>query len=174
MEYRIVYKESFRIVGFKKRITLQFEGVNHQTDSLIAKLTPEIIAELKGLCDREPHGMLNIAARIDASVPFDPAVKPTEGDWLDWYIGVATAKSAPDGYDVLEVNESAWVVFTVIGPFPKTIDDTWSRIYAEWFPASEYKLIGGPEMVWYESPDLTKPDLKNELWIPVEKKRNTV
>ena len=168
MEYRIVHKGPFWIVGFKKRITLQFEGINHQLDDLTAKLTPEIIAELKGLCDTEPLGMLNISDRLDESGGCD--VVPVEGAYLDQYVGVATTRPAPDGYDVLPVEESDWAVFTVVGSFPKTVQDAWARIYAEWFPASEYELTGGPELLWYESTDLTRPDCKNELWIPVAQK----
>ena len=42
-EYRIVHKGAFNIVGFKKRITSQFEGINPQMAPVIAKLTPEVI-----------------------------------------------------------------------------------------------------------------------------------
>lgn len=169
MDYRIVHNSPFRIVGFKKRITLQFEGINPQMDSVAAKLTPEIVAELKSLCDTEPRGMLNISANISEHAPAGCDVKPVEGMELDQYIGVATTKPAPGGYDVLPVEESDWAVFTAVGPFPKAVQDTWARIYAEWFPSSGYEMTGGPELLWYESPDLSKPDCKNEIWIPVTK-----
>ena len=170
MEYRIVHKSPFKIVGFKKRITLQFEGINPQMDDLIAKLTPKIIAELKSLCDTEPNGMLNITVRLNQLTPDGSMEIPIEGADLDQYIGVASTQPAPDGFDILPVEESDWAVFTVVGPFPKAVQETWARIYAEWFPASEYELAGGPELLWFESPDLTKPDCKNQLWVPVIKR----
>jgi AraC family transcriptional regulator len=114
---------------------------------------------MKALCDIEPKGMLSISANF--------AERTEEGTELDQYIGVATTKEAPDGYDVLPVAEYDWGVFTVVGPFPKTVQDTWARIYSEWLPASEYQLTGGPELLWHESSDLTKPDCKSEIWIPV-------
>ncbi len=168
MEHRIVHKNPFQIVGFKKRITLQFEGVNSQMESVAARLKPEIIAELKGLCDTEPRGMLNVSADY-ADGYYE---QPVEGMELDQYIGVATTGPAPagSGYDTLQVAEADWVVFTVIGPFPKTMQDAWARIYAEWLPASDYELLKGPSLVWFESPDLTRPDCKNEIWIPVREK----
>lgn len=169
MDYRIVEKGAFQIVGFKKRITLQFVGINHQMDSLAAKLTPEIVAELKALCDTEPRGMLNVSAHLAETVSSGKNAVPVEGTELDQYIGVATTKPAPDGYDTLPVEASDWAVFTATGPFPKAVQDTWARIYAEWFPSSGYELTGGPEILWYESPDLSKPDCKNEIWIPVRK-----
>lgn len=169
MEYRVVHKGPFRVVGFAKRITLQFEGINHQMDSLTARLTPKIVAELKDLCDTEPRGILNVSVRLaaDASDGYD--VVPVEGNELDQYIGVATTKPAPHGYDALPVNESDWAVFTVVGAFPKAVQDTWARIYAEWFPASGFELTGGPEMLWHESPDLNRADCKNEIWVPMRR-----
>lgn len=103
------------------------------------------------------------------SVSANFAERSVEGTELDQYIGVATTNSAPEGYDVLQIAESDWVVFTVVGPFPKTIQDTWAHIFSEWLPTSEYQLTGGPELLWHESPDLTKPDCKSEIWIPISK-----
>jgi AraC family transcriptional regulator len=163
MDYRIVHKGEFSIVGFKKRITLQFEGINSQIDNITAKLTPEIITELKGLCDIEPEGILN------ASVNFED--QTLEGTELDQYVCVATTKPAPDGYDVLRVEESYWAVFTVIGAFPKAVQDTWARIYAEWLTSSDFLLTDAPSLLWFENTDLTKPDCKNEIWIPVAKRQ---
>ncbi|MDL2318738.1 AraC family transcriptional regulator [Eubacteriales bacterium OttesenSCG-928-A19] len=161
MNVRIVHKEPFRIVGFKKRITLQFEGVNPQMQSLNENLTPEHIATLKALCDTEPKGILSISANF--------AERTEEGTELDQYVGVATTKAAPAEYDALDVEASDWAVFSVSGSFPQAVQDTWARIYAEWLPSSEHQLTGGPELLWYDSPDLSRNDCKNEIWIPVKK-----
>lgn len=162
MDYRIVHNKSFQIVGFKKRITLQFEGVNPQMASLYEKLTPEHIARLKALRNIQPEGILSVSANFTE--------RTEEGTALEQYIGVATTQVPPSEYEVLPVDESDWAVFTVVGPFPKTVQDTWARIYAEWLPASEYQLTGGPELLWHENPDLTKPDCKSEIWIPVSRR----
>ncbi len=159
MEYRIVHNGPFHIVGFKKRITSQFEGVNPQMASLYEHLTPERIAQLKALCDVQPKGMLSVSANFDE--------RTVEGTQLDQYIGVATTQAPPDGYEVLPVDESDWAVFTAVGPFPKALQDTWARIYSEWLPSAEYQLTGGPELLWHESPDLTRLDCKSEIWIPI-------
>lgn len=164
MDYRIVHKEAFQIIGFKKRITMQFEGVNPQMDSLYEKLTPEHIAELKALCNTAPQGMLSVSANF--------AERTAEGAELDQFVGVATRMQAPGGYDTLDVDESDWVVFTVVGPFPSAVQNTWGRIYSEWLPSSEYQLTGGPEILWHEGPDLSKPDCRSEVWVPVCERMN--
>ena len=161
MEYRIVEKDAFKIVGLKKRITLIFEGTNHQIDSIVQGLTAENIKELKSLCDIEPKGMLSVSTNFSE--------RTVEGSKLDQYVGVATTKEASDQWDVLEVDAANWAVFTAIGEFPKELQDTWARIYSEWFPTSGYELTGGPEILWNESPDTSKSNYKSEIWIPVRK-----
>lgn len=161
MDYRIVEKDAFKIVGLKKRITLIFEGTNHQIDSIVQGLTAENIKELKSLCDIEPKGMLSVSTNFSE--------RTVEGSKLDQYVGVATTKEASDQWDVLEVDAANWAVFTAIGEFPKELQDTWARIYSEWFPTSGYELTGGPEILWNESPDTSKSNYKSEIWIPVRK-----
>ncbi|MFD1672965.1 AraC family transcriptional regulator [Agrilactobacillus yilanensis] len=159
MDYRIVEKEAFQIIGFKKRVTLQFEGVNHQMDSLVQQLTPEIIAELKALSDVEPKGMLNVSANF--------ADERVEGCELDQYLGVATTQTVKTSFDRLAVEASEWAVFNVVGQFPEALQATWAKIYGEWFPTSGYELTGGPELLWSESPDTSKINYRSEIWIPV-------
>ncbi len=161
MRYRIVEKGDFHIVGLKKRIAMQFTGINPQISELAERLAPEIIAELKGLCDLEPSGILNVSANFSD--------RTAEDSQLDQYIGVATSKAAPGHYEALHVPASTWAVFQVTGAFPNAVQETWARIYTEWFPTSGYELTGGPELLWNESPDTTKPDYHSEIWIPVKK-----
>lgn len=161
MNYRIVEKQAFYIVGFKKRITMQFKGVNTQMDQVVQKLTPEIIAELKNLCDIEPRGILSVSSDFEN--------RTEEGSELDQYIGVATSQSYDHGYNLLPVAASTWAIFTATGPFPYALQETWARIYAEWFPASGFELAEGPELLWNESPDTSRPNYKSEIWIPVRK-----
>lgn len=161
MNYRIVEKGAFQIVGIKKRITMIFEGVNPQMDSMWQSLTMEDIQELKALCNIEPAGILCVSANFEE--------RAVEGTELDQYIGVATTRIAPKRFSVLPVEASTWAVFTAIGQFPAALQDTWAKIYAEWFPSSGYELSDGPEILWNESRDTSLPNYKSEIWIPVKK-----
>jgi AraC family transcriptional regulator len=166
MNYRIEEKGAFQIVGIKKRITTVFEGVNPQMDSLWQSLTMEGILELKALSNVEPKGILSVSANFTDRV--------VEGSELDQYIAVATTPTAQipgESWSVLPVEASTWAVFTAVGEFPKALQDTWARIYAEWLPTSGYELTGGPEILWNESKDTTLPNYKSEIWIPVSKSK---
>ena len=161
MEYRITEKEAFRIIGICKRITLVYEGVNTQMDSMWASLKPEDFIELKKMSDIEPGGIICASANF--------AEGRNEGSVLDQYIGVATTFTVSVRWEALEVAASTWAVFTAVGKFPEALQNVWARIYSEWFPASGYELAGGPEILWNESPDTAKPDYKSEIWIPVKR-----
>ena len=161
--YRIEEKEGFSIVGLKKRVPIVFEGVNPEIASMWVDIK-EIIDELKALSNVEPLGI------IQASVNFDEGRMEEKGQ-LDHYIGVATNKECPGNMNQLEVSASTWAVFESVGPFPKTLQETWGRIYSEWFPSSNYELAEGPEILWNESKDMNSENFRSEIWIPVSKKQ---
>ncbi|OPA79159.1 AraC family transcriptional regulator [Paenibacillus selenitireducens] len=163
MNYRIEEKEAFRIVGIKKRIPIIFNGVNPEIASMWGSLDEETIHKLKKLSNVEPTGLLS------ASTNFSEGRMEEKGE-LDHYIGAATTKDCPDNLTQLEVPASTWAVFEAIGPFPDTLQNVWGRIYAEWFPTSNYEQIEGPEILWNENKDITSPTFKSEIWIPILKK----
>ena len=162
MNYRIIDKDAFNIVGIKKRISLVYEGVNHQMDDMWTSLTEKDFIELKQLSNAEPGGI------ICASTNFSEG--RSEGTMLDQYIGVASTKNVPERWEVLPVDACTWAIFTAIGDFPTTLQNLWARIFSEWLPTSGYELISGPEILWNEGKDTTLPDYKSEIWIPVKQR----
>ncbi|MEL7659868.1 AraC family transcriptional regulator [Acetobacterium wieringae] len=165
MNYRIVEKEPFRLVGYKKRVPMVFSGVNPEITKMYELLTSEVIVQLKSLSNIEPTGM------ISASTNFSEGRMDEKGE-LDHYIGVATTSSDVGDFDELEVESNTWAVFESIGPFPETLQKIWGRIYSEWFPSSGYESVNGPEILWNESTDLHNPKYRSEIWIPVKKSSN--
>lgn len=163
MNYRIVEKEAFHIIGIKKRVPIVFSGVNPEIAAMWQSLNEGIITKLKELSNVEPLGL------ISASVNFSEGRMEEKGE-LDHYIGVATTKECPENLAKLEVKASTWAVFEAVGTFPDALQNVWGRIYSEWFPASNYEQAEGPEILWNEHKDVTSPTFKSEIWIPVLKK----
>lgn len=159
MHYRIVDKEAFRIVGIMRRVTLQYHGVNPEIAAMWESLGIEGAQRLKALSNVEPRGL------IQASLNFSEGRQ--DGGSLDQWIGVATDKPCPPEFEELAVPALTWAVFESVGPFPETLQTTWGRIYAEWFPSSGYQQAEGPELLWNESPDVSSPTFRSEIWIPV-------
>ena len=163
MNYRIVEKGPFKLVGFKKRVPIIFEGVNPEIAKMTELLTPEVIKQLKAISNVEPTGIISASANF-------PEGRMEEKGELDHYIGVATSSNETADFDVLEIDGSAWAIFESIAPFPETLQNVWGRIYSEWFPSSGYEVAPGPEILWNESPDTGNPKYRSEIWIPVKKK----
>ncbi len=169
MNYRIVEKEDFRIVGIMRRVPLVYEGVNPAITAMLSELNEGLIATLKSLSNVEPLGM------ISASTNFSEGRQ--DGGEVDHYIGVATRSAAtrdaaPEGLARLDVAPSTWAVFESVGPFPETLQNVWGRIYSEWFPSSGYESVDGPEILRHESKEFESPDFRSELWIPVRRVPN--
>ena len=131
MNYRIVEKEAFKLVGFKKRVPVLFKGVNPEIAKMTELLTMDVINQLKAISNVEPTGI------ISASTNFSEGRMEERGE-LDHYIGVATSSDETAELDVLKIEASTWAVFESIGPFPETLQNVWGRIYSEWFPSSGY------------------------------------
>lgn len=163
MNYRIVEKEAFSIVGIKKRVPIVFKGVNPGIAEMWKSLNEEIIHQLKELSNIDPRGI------ISASTNFSEGRMEEKGE-LDHYIGVATTKECPVNLTKLDVATSTWAVFEAVGPFPSALQNVWGRIYSEWFPSSNYEQSEGPEILWNESKDVSSPNFKSEIWIPVKRR----
>jgi AraC family transcriptional regulator len=106
---------------------------------------------------------------IQASTNFSNGRMEEKGE-LDQYIGVATTEEFPENFSKLEVPALTWAIFESTGPFPSTLQETWGRIFSEWFPSSNYQVTEGPEILSIKTKDLTSPSVKSEIWIPVFKK----
>lgn len=159
MNYRIIEKEGFAIVGLMRRVPLIYEGVNPHIAAMWGELNEDLIATLKALSNVEPRGL------ISASTNFSEG--RLDGGELDHYIGVATTGEPPEGLIRLEVPPLTWAVFESVGPFPQTLQNIWGRIYAEWFPSSGYESAPGPEILWNEGKNIESPTYRSEIWMPV-------
>ena len=163
MNFRIEQKEAFNIVGIMKRVPIIFKGENPEIIEMWRSLDADKISHLQKLSNVEPAGM------IQASTNFSDGRMEEKGE-LDQYIGVATTHEKPESFAELEVPALTWAIFESTGPFPHTLQETWGRIYSEWFPSSNYEVTEGPEMLSIKNKDLSSPSVKCEIWIPVLKK----
>jgi AraC family transcriptional regulator len=167
MDYRIVEKEAFYIIGASGRIPLIYNGPNPHTAEVWGKLRQEDLLVLMEYSKKEPKGIISAYANYEDSTK--------EGTMLDLHVGIVTDKPLPGHlmkrYSILPVEPSTWAVFASCGEFPTAVQETWARIADTWFPSSDYEMTGGPEICWYESYDFCKPDFKSEIWIPVKKRK---
>lgn len=77
--------------------------------------------------------------------------------------------TVPDGYSVKEIPARKWVVAECTGAMPEAIQKLWHEICTEFFPTSEYRPTYEMDIEAYPAGDMTSPDYKSQIWIPIEK-----
>ncbi len=96
--------------------------------------------------------------------------EPTNSKTFDYSIAaVYGGGEIPAGFRLAEIPEQMWVVFGVTGAMPDAIQKTWHRIYAEFFPTSNYRPTYEMNIEAYSAGMMTAADYQSEIWVPVEK-----
>ena len=143
MEFRIVDKPAFNLVGVSKRVPMQFEGVNNEIVKLAESITDEQREEMHSLQNIEPYEIVN--ASYDADFNF-----LKEEGYLTHLIGVLTTENqVSEKLEKVPVEAYTWAVFPNEGPFPSTLQNTMAKIYSEWLPSSGYEVINAPHFSFY-------------------------
>lgn len=163
MNYRIVQKEAFKLVGVKKRVPIIFEGQNPEIVKLMQSITAEQRMKLQS------YRNTDVSTVVNASYHFDEGRKEEKGE-LDHLIGSITTLDIDFGsFEVVEVPACTWAIFSSEGPFPKTMQDIWAKIASEWLPSSHYELIDVPEISF--TGDMSNlQQVYSEIWIGVTEK----
>ncbi|MFE6689211.1 GyrI-like domain-containing protein [Streptomyces sp. NPDC057743] len=160
MQYRIVTKGEFRVVGKKARVPLVYEGVNPEIAEFVKGLGQDTVRRIAELSDQAPEGIVSVCDDLDPN--------RAEGSELDYYHAVVTDAQAPADLDVLTVPAGTWAVFENTGPYPRALQTLWADVYAQWFPSNPYRTRTGPEILRTRvAPD--GAEATAELWIPVER-----
>lgn len=164
MEYRIAEKDAFKLVGIKKRVPIVFEGHNPE----IMEIAQSITAEQRGQLQKWRN--TDVQTVVNASLNFDDGRLEEKGQ-LDHLVGsITTLEANFEAFDVVEVPAGSWAIFSMEGPFPQQLQDTWGKIFSDWLPSSNYELIEGPEISFNgDMSDLQK--IYSEIWIPVKKRQ---
>lgn len=155
MEYRIVEKDAFQVVGRGTRVPLVHVGMNPAIVDFIKGIGMPTLERMKALSDSDPEGLVAVTSNQEGN---------QEGDQLDYFHGVVTTKEAPNDLETLQVPKHTWAVFKTEGPYPETIQYMWRDVYTQWFPSNSYESVEGPSMLHTQ---IDGDKAKAELWIPV-------
>lgn len=161
MDYRIIEKEAFKLVGITKRVPIVFEGQNPEIMKLAQSLTAEQRERLQRMRNTDVKTVVN------ASFHFDEGRMEEKGQ-LDHLIGSITTLEQDFGeFDVIAVPAGTWATFSTDGPFPQALQEMWGKIFSEWLPSSNLELVDGPEISF--NGDFSDPqNVYSEIWIPVK------
>ncbi|TGE39195.1 AraC family transcriptional regulator [Desulfosporosinus fructosivorans] len=157
MDYKLIEKDSFKVIGKTKRIT------THDGENL--KLIPLFWDEC--MADGSYQRICSMAGAMGVfgiCMDFEPNYEA-----FTYMIGVEDNGETPGDFSPAEIPAARWAVFESIGPMPGAIQKVWERIYAEWIPATGYQQEEGPQLEVYPVGDVPAPDYKCEVWIPIKK-----
>lgn len=159
MDYRIVEKEAFQVVGKAKKISTK-DGANF-------KQVPEFwqkSMQEKTFDTLAPYNKTNNYLGICLDMEMDK-------EQFVYMIAVESDKVV-EGNELVTrtIPASTWAVFTSNGPLPTAMQKVIKRVWEEWFPATGYEHAGTAEIEVYLPGDGNAEDYKCEIWIPIKKK----
>ncbi|RBA04273.1 AraC family transcriptional regulator [Staphylococcus arlettae] len=161
MKTRIEELSEVNIVGFKKRVSMQFEGVNNEIEELANSITSDQNKQMHYLQNIGPNEFINVSYNVDEDFT-------KEEGFLTHMIGVLTTENnISNQFDVINIDESKWVVFENEGEFPKVLQDTYAKIFSEWLPKTEYNLADIPMFSFSKFNDSNRETAYSEIWIAV-------
>lgn len=161
MDYRIVKKGSFAVLGAMKKFTYE----NAKSD--IPKFWEEYYKKGNGKYVRGMFGVnIDVAMGGNANDEFEYLIADVYNPSID----------IPEGFVTRIIPEFTWAVFPVKGAMPDALQDVNKKIFSEWLPAlGDYEFAAGYCIEMYDDPQkfskgTCDENYYSEIWIPIKKK----
>lgn len=158
MNYKLVKKESFTVIGTLKKFSYD------EAKKSIPKFWTEHYGSGNG---KYVCGMFGIN--------IDESMGNSEFQYMiaDIYNPI---NDFPEGFVTKTIPEFTWAIFPCKGPMPNSLQDVNKKIFSEWLPAlKDYEFAAGYCIEMYD--DMSKypngtadENYYSEIWIPVKKK----
>ena len=168
MKPKIVKKEAVKLAGFVIKTTTK-DGKN-------AKAIPMFWQEYlnDGRCEKL-HKELFVKSHAEYGACFP---ENSENGDMKYVIGVEVKEgiTIPEEYHICTLPEAEYAVFSTPpaneANFVSSIQDTWSYIYAEWLPNSEYEFdTSSIDFELYDERCMNETGKVIDIYIPVLKKQ---
>ena len=157
MNYKIVDKGSFTVVGKQRRITM----VDGENFIQVSKFWDDCMKDGSYQWISSKAGKLGVLGIF----------KDFGKNEFNYIVGVEEIKDTlPKGYVSATIPAATWAVFESVGALPEALVDIIRRVYSEWFPATGYQHdCCTPGLEVYPEGDKHSPDYRCEYWVPVKK-----
>jgi len=168
MDYRIIEKPAFDVVGKARKFTTvngeNFIKIPQFWDEFIQAKHYDVLMKLT----QGKTGPVTGADSLGVCIGVGGMEEFTYG------IGVEKPeKAVPAGFDIIHIPAATWAIFESIGPMPKAIQDVTKQIFEEWFPSTGYEHAAKPELEVYLPGDTSSPEYRCQVWIPIIKKKKS-
>lgn len=156
MEYAIVSKESFPIIGVELKTTIH-HGRNFVE---IPRFWEKVLAE--GRID-------NIPNKKSQSTLLGVCLDYEDSGEFSYIIGseVTSTEGAPQDMVCRTIPGACYAVFTVRGRLPDSVQDAVKYIYYEWLPNSEFHHAKAADFELYDERCIDAENAEVELYVPI-------
>lgn len=159
MEYKIVCKEPFRVVGYATREAMTMEDCFEKVPLFWQKIAQS--GGMEKLCalmqGKEPSGILGISTCDN-------------GTYSGYFIAVATDAPVPEGMEEYTLAKQTYAIFEAVGPAQQAVQALQQRIISEWLPASGYEYAPAADVEVYPAGDQQSEEYRTQIWLPIIKK----
>lgn len=155
MNYKIIKKGSFTVVGKQTRISM--------VDEKNFKQVPDFWNDY--IEDSSYEWISSKAGKLGVSKDFDKYK-----DGFNYMIAIEEIKDPlPKEYIAATIPAATFAIFESLGPLPETSHALLRRIFSQWFPSTGYQHDRAPELEVYPVGDMFSSYYRCELWIPIVK-----
>ena len=148
LDYKIVEKAPFTVMGIKKRFSAETSYKE------VPEFWGEWMSDRKGL-----KGMLGICTDMDGK-NFNYWIADLYMPWLD----------IPSGCGIYQISGGLWAQFLCKGPLPDSMQKVNTQIWSEWLPSLQgYTLAGNYSLEFYLPPAENPADTVSYICIPLKK-----
>ncbi|HWI47078.1 MAG TPA: AraC family transcriptional regulator [Rummeliibacillus sp.] len=156
MNYKIIEKDSFQVVGLKRT----FSCVNGEQSPKIARFWQDVnqdgtSGQLAVLIDGTVQGLIGIC-------------EVTSKDIMDYWIAASHDGEYTGNFETYTVPASKWAIFEVHGAMPDAMPIMWQKIFQEWLPSHPYELAETPELEVYGEGNPSNDNYYSEIWVPIK------
>lgn len=158
MDYKIVEKEAFTVMGASKvfKYDSAFTEVPKFYEEHYKTGKSEIVCGMYGI-------------NIDESMGCDEFEYLIADNYIPW-------NEIPEGFVTKVIPKHTWAVFQCKGAMPKSLQDLNQKIFSEWLPnCRDYEIAAGYNIEMYSDPSdypngTQDENYYSEIWIPVKRK----
>lgn len=158
MDYKIVNKKGFRVVGFgnTEPMTMEecFEKMPKIWENFYRMDGVRRLEEI--MTEAEPKGILALTLCEN-------------GEYGGCLIGVTTDAPVPEGMTEYIVPDTTYAVFECVGKIPDAMQAVQQRVISEWLPTSGYEYAPAPDIEVYSAGDQQSESYYSEVWLPIIK-----
>jgi AraC family transcriptional regulator len=158
MNYRIQQREAFEVFGTYAEISTDREVAFEQVPSFFRKCDEDGVPDAINALLGRFHDSHTVSALYDFS---EDSFKYMLCNFLPPGLEV------PERFTRLAVPAATWAVFDAPGA---EVQDTWRRVWGEWFPSSGCEAADGPQFEMYYGL-AAHENIHAEIWVPVREKR---